>query len=116
MAGQKSLGRKRSPKKLQTLAFELLAAILLDSDEEIDHADAQVICYVQSTLDNWNTHGRRKLVPIMKTEMRVQNIGECDEKVFSNRSNYPKRSNYTSVPIIEGRLYIIYVSMHVAHF
>ncbi len=37
------------------LAYEL-ADILLDSDEEIDHADAQVICYVSGALarSEWN--------------------------------------------------------------
>ncbi len=68
---------------------------------------------LQWTLDNWNTHGRRKFGPIIKSFQLwkpkcVQNIGKWNWNVFSNRSNY-QSVPIIRVPIIEGRLYYFFM-------
>ncbi len=71
---------------------------------------------VQWTLDNWNTHGRRKFVPLIKSFQLwkpkcVQIIGEWNGNVFSNRSNY-QSVPIIRVPIIEGPLYYDWIILY----
>ncbi len=65
--------------------------------------------YVQSTLDNWNTHGRRKfqIVPIMETKLCTKHRGMEWKCFFQIVPIIKAFQLYIRVPIIEGRLYFI---------